>query len=207
VVNGEPPQVRTGPVKLTDPESVIRLGQTAEGHQPFGFSVTLQNEDITSLRWRMGYPPEHSVDSIQLSVHRDEVRCEEDAQVLLTLACELQPILAPVIGYIEDYAVEMVYPVPSKYGRNSHDLPNRIRWANLWGPTVVSRLGGQKKIMMAPADKVRIFGDGGVLLLSTPNLLTYGNARDAARRQDIWEWFELDRLHEELSHNKDQERF
>jgi hypothetical protein len=205
-VDDEPFQVRTMLVDLADPEAVIRLSCTTEDHKLFGFAVTLCNDAITNMYWSMGRPSEYHIDSLQLSLHRDHLRSEEDAQALLALACDLQPILSPVIGDIVDYKVEGANPVPFKYRRNGHSLPERIRWANFWGLAMVDRLGGMKKVMAAPAHEIRAFADGGVLLLSTPTLLTYEEAGDAARRQAIWEWFDLERLHEDLSRIKEQER-
>jgi hypothetical protein len=205
-VDDEPFRVRTMLVDLTDPEAVIRLGCTTEDHKLFGFTVTLHREGIMNIDWSMGCPPEYLIDALQMSVHRDHMQREEDAQALLALTCDLQPILKPVVGYILDYKIESANPVLSKYHRNSHSLPERVRWANLWGPAMVKRLGGMEKVTAAPAHEVRAFADGGVLLLSTPTLLTYEEAGDAARRQAIWEWFDLERLHEDLSRIKEQER-
>jgi len=205
-VDSDPFRVRTIPVDLADPEAVIRLGCTTEDRRLFGFMVSLYNDAITEMIWFLGHDPEYQSDSLQLSVHRDHLRSEEDAQALLALACDLQPILKPVVGDIVDYKVESANPVPFKYRRNGHTLPERIRWANFWGPAMVEGLGGMKKVMAAPAHEVRAFADGGMLLLSTPTLLTYGEAEDAAQRRAIWEWFDLGHLHEELSRVKEKER-
>jgi hypothetical protein len=205
-VDDDPFQVRTMSVDLADPEAVIRLGRTKEDHKLVGFSVTLYNETTMNLDWSMGHSPGYLIDAFQLSIHRDYVQSEEDVQALLSLASDLQPILMPIVGHISDYKVESANPVTFEYRRNSHELPDRIRWANFWGPAMVDRLGGIKKVMAAPAYEVRAFANGGVLLLSTSTLLTYGEAKDATRRQAIWEWFNLENLHEQLSRVKEKER-
>lgn len=206
-VDNRPSRVRRITVDLADPEAIVRLGCTTEDDKPFGFLVTLRNGTITKIDWFMGHPPEYQqIDGLTLSVHRDHMQTEADARVLLALACDLQPLLSPLVGHMTDYRVEAADRIPFEYHHNSHDLPERIRWANFWGPEMVGRLGGLEKIEAAPAHEVRVFADGGVLLLSTPTLLTYGQAEDAAQRQAIWEWFDLERLHKELSLFKEQER-
>lgn len=145
------------------------------------------------------------LDVLQISVHRACLKTEADAQQLLALACDLRRVLRPVIGDIVDYEVEGKNPVPFEYHRNSHSLPERIHWADFWGPAVVGRLGGLERVRTAPAYQVHEESDGSVLVLSTPTLLTYSTVEDTARRQAIWEWLGLERLHEQFGRESDEQ--
>jgi hypothetical protein len=62
------------------------------------------------------------------------------------------------------------------------------------------------KVIAAPAHRVQTFSDGGVLLLSTSDLWTSEGPEGLVRRQAVWEWFQLDLLHHQLSQMKEQER-
>jgi hypothetical protein len=138
VVEEKPFRVRTTAVNLSDPEAVIRLGHTVDDHSLWGYTVTLVNEKATEISWSMETPPDHLLDAFKLWTHRNHVQSEEDARALLSLACDLQPILSPVVGYIADNRTDSASPVPFEYRQNSHSLPERVRWANFWGPGMMN---------------------------------------------------------------------
>lgn len=204
-VSAESIQPRVIPVNLTDPRAIVDLGHSTQDHDLHGFVVYLCN-DVMEIQWSLRDSPAHRVDIYQLWMHRDYVQLPQDGKTLLDIACSQQPILLPVVGYILDNKTEMSHPVPQKYHINSHELPERIHWANFWGPEMVARLGGIEKVISAPAHWVQTFSDGGVLLLSTPDFLIYEGPEGLVRRQAIWEWFQLDLLHHQLSQVKEQER-
>jgi hypothetical protein len=204
-VSAESMQPKVISVDLTDPQAIVDLGHSTEDHDLLGFVVYLRNE-VMEIQWSMRDHPTDRVNSYQLWLHRDYVQLPQDGQTLLDLGCSQQLILLPVVGYILDNKTEMSHPVPQKCHINSHELPERIHWANFWGPEVVERLGGMDKVTAAPAHRVQTFSDGGVLLLSTSDLWTSEGPEGLVRRQAVWEWFQLDLLHHQLSQMKEQER-
>jgi len=191
-----------------DARSIVRLGarEMDESQQKYrAVGVTLSNGTRSEVRVSLGTAREHLLDSLALDVHRERITSESDAQSLLSIAIDFESMTKPVFGSIKDVEVEVKDPVPFRHRRNRESLPERIYWANFWSEAMVNRLGGLADVLNAPAHEVQPRDDGSVLLLSTPTLLTYAAPEDVARRQAIWEWFDLEERHTQAGLALDEE--
>lgn len=75
-------------------------------------------------------------------------------------------------------------------------VPYRVDWLNYFGAAMVERMGGQQKLLIAPAYEVTPLKDsGGVLLILQEEAFDFHNPYHRQRFWAIHEYLELSRLH------------
>lgn len=75
-------------------------------------------------------------------------------------------------------------------------VPYRVDWLNYFGAAMVERMGGQQKLLIAPAYEVTPMRDpAGVLLILQEEVLDFHNSHHRQRLRAINEYLELGRLH------------
>jgi hypothetical protein len=75
-------------------------------------------------------------------------------------------------------------------------IPTAIHWFNFFDEAMVKRLGGEEKLLTAPAYQAEVWkSPPGILLILQRELFDYQNPEHRQRYREITKYLELDRLH------------